>query len=82
MCRCNEPRFMKETRVEVFRSMTVESVRLIHLPTGLVAKAGTRENAIQDLGLQLSELHPCDLSRSGPFAPIKPEPIPVGGRGC
>ena len=64
---------MKETRVDVFRSMKIEAVRLTHLPTGLVAEAGTRENAIENLGLQLSEKHPCY------FKPIPPVPVEESG---
>jgi hypothetical protein len=69
VCECDEPRFMTETRTDVFRSMRIEAVRLTHLPTGIVMEAKTREEAGPE---RLSDEHPCQF---GPLSPIAPVPV-------
>ena len=63
---------MSETRVDIFRHEVVESVRLTHLPTGIVTEGKTRDEAIRKLGERLSDEHPCQF---GPLSPILPVPV-------
>jgi len=46
--------WLKGIREQTFRHERVESVRLTHLPTGVTAKAGTRDKAIAALALALA----------------------------
>jgi len=47
------PGFMKDVRVDVYRHERVESVRLTHLPTGIVVDAATEDEAVAKLGAAL-----------------------------
>jgi hypothetical protein len=56
-----EPEFMSEVRAETFRSSGVETVHLIHLPTGVTVEAATRAEAVAKLGRALeryAQRHP------------------------
>ena len=87
----HEPRFMDETRIDVYRcgiSPVVSGIRLTHLPTGIVVEGETDGKQTQmalkaeladKLGRKLSEDHPCELSRSDQHAPIAPVPVEETG---
>ncbi len=48
-----EPGFLKDCRVDVYRHERVESVKITHLPTGTVAVAPTKDEAVAKLGAAL-----------------------------
>lgn len=48
------PDFMKDVRTDVYRHERVESVKLTHLPTGTVAVAPSRDEAVAKLALALA----------------------------
>jgi hypothetical protein len=76
MCDCCEPRFMSQVRGESFSgNFGVTSVRLTHLPTGIIVTAKTKTEAIQELGDKLSAEHPCY------FKPVPPLPVDQQLRG-
>ena len=54
------PRFMKETRQDVFHCgapCSCIDIRLTHLPTGLVAEAKNHDEAVDKLGRLLNDEH-------------------------
>lgn len=55
MRRLESPPFLKDCRVDVYRTERVESVRLTHLPTGIAAEAPTKDEAIRDLAAALAK---------------------------
>ncbi len=68
--------FLKECREDTFRHERVESVRLTHLPTGIVAEAPTRDEAISKLGQVL--LSRGDISVNDARAAYGLRPFPDG----
>jgi hypothetical protein len=54
--------FMRETRIDTFRNEEVESVRLTHLPTGIVVDAPTEDEAVMKLAAELHSRG--DISRN------------------
>jgi hypothetical protein len=65
-----EPRFMEDTRVDVYRTGDTKRVKITHLPTGFTAVSNTREGAVDTLGNWLSEKHPCYFKPGSPITSV------------
>jgi hypothetical protein len=80
-----EPAWLREVREETFRTEQVDTVRLTHLPTGIVAEGRDHDAVVTGLAQALlgrGKISVNDARAAHRLPPLHPEPVmPAGGAG-